>query len=130
MVELRQAARIILQCIEKLPEGPVLADEPKFILPPKDKVLSDMEHLIHHFVLVAKGPKTPEGDLYVASEVPKGELGFYIVSDGTGKPWRMRVRSPSFVHASVLGRLSEGHLIADVIANIGTIDIVLGECDR
>ncbi len=130
MVELLQANRIIRQCIDQLPEGPVLAEEMKFILPAKDEVLKDMEHLIHHFVLVAKGPKTPEGELYVATEVPKGELGFYIVSDGTGKPYRMHVRSPSFVHASVLGRMSEGHMVADVIANIGTIDIVLGECDR
>ena len=130
MVELGQANRIIAQCIEKLPEGPVLAKELKFVLPAKDEVLEDMEHLIHHFVLVAKGPKTPEGQLYVSTEVPKGELGFYIVSDGTGRPYRMHVRSPSFVHASVLGRLSEGHMVADVIANIGTIDIVLGECDR
>ena len=72
----------------------------------------------------------PEGEIYVPTEVPKGELGFYIVSDGTGKPYRMRVRAPSFVHASVLPRLCEGGLVADVIANIGTIDIVLGECDR
>ena len=130
MVELLQANRIIIQCMDKLPEGPILADEMKYVLPAKDEVLKDMEHLIHHFVLVAKGPKTPEGELYVPTEVPKGELGFYIVSDGTGKPYRMHVRSPSFIHASVLGRLSKGHMVADVIANIGTIDIVLGECDR
>ncbi|MBI5142371.1 MAG: NADH dehydrogenase (quinone) subunit D [Nitrospirae bacterium] len=130
MIELLQANQIIRQCIEKLPEGPILADERKFVLPAKDEVLGDMEHLIHHFVLVAKGPKTPVGELYVSTEVPKGELGFYIVSDGTGKPYRMHVRAPSFVHASVLGRLSVGHMVADVIANIGTIDIVLGECDR
>jgi len=130
MIELLQANRIIRQCIDKLPEGPILADERKFVLPAKDEVLGDMEHLIHHFVLVAKGPKTPVGELYVSTEVPKGELGFYIVSDGTGKPYRMHVRAPSFVHAGVLGRLSVGHMVADVIANIGTIDIVLGECDR
>jgi NADH:ubiquinone oxidoreductase subunit D len=128
--EMRQANRIIKQCIENLPAGPVMADAPKFTLPPKDMVLKDMEHLIHQFILITKGPTVPEGEIYVGSEVPKGELGFYFVSDGTGKPYRMRVRSPSFVHASVLPRLSEGGLIADVIANIGTIDIVLGECDR
>ncbi len=132
MEELRQSNRIIRQCIEMLPPGPVLAPEAqKFILPPKERVLADMESLIHHFVLITKGPMTaPEGEIYVATEVPKGELGFYIVSDGTGKPYRLRIRAPSFVHASVLPRLSEGHLLADVIANIGTIDIVLGECDR
>jgi len=132
MEELRQSNRIIKQCIEKLPEGPIMApDAPKFTLPPKDRVLADMESLIHHFVLITKGPMAaPEGEIYVATEVPKGELGFYIVSDGTGRPYRMRVRAPSFVHASVLKRLCEGGLVADVIANIGTIDIVLGECDR
>ncbi|MBI5633099.1 MAG: NADH-quinone oxidoreductase subunit D [Nitrospirae bacterium] len=128
--EMRQSIRIIRQCIENLPAGPVMADAPKFTLPPKDMVLKDMEHLIHQFILITKGPTVPEGEIYVGSEVPKGELGFYFVSDGTGKPYRMRVRAPSFVHASALTRLCEGGLIADVIANIGTIDIVLGECDR
>ncbi len=131
MEELRQSNRIIRQCIEKIPDGPVMADAPKFTLPPKDKVLSDIEHLIHQFVLITKGPMTaPIGEIYSAIEAPKGELGFYIVSDGTGKPYRMKIRAPSFVHASVLPRLCIGHLVADVIANIGTIDIVLGECDR
>lgn len=130
MEEMRQASRIIKQCIEKLPSGPVMADAPKFTLPPKDLVLKDMEHLIQQFILITKGPAVPEGEVYVSTEVPKGELGYYFVSDGTGKPYRMRLRSPSFVHASVLPRLSEGGMIADLIANIGTIDIVLGECDR
>lgn len=132
MLELRQSNRIIKQCIEKLPLGHVMApDAPKFTLPPKERVLKDMESLIHHFVLITKGPmNAPKGEFYSACEVPKGELGFYIVSDGGGKPYRLRFRSPSFVHVSVLPRLCEGSLIADVIANIGTIDIVLGECDR
>jgi len=130
--EMRQANRIIRQCIEQLPRGPIMTpDAPKFVLPAKDKVLADMESLIHHFVLITKGPMAaPEGEIYSAIEAPKGELGFYIISDGTGKPYRLRVRAPSFVHASVLPRLCEGAMIADVIANIGTIDIVLGECDR
>ncbi len=131
MEEFRQSNSIIRQCIEKIPEGPVMANAPKFTLPPKDKVLTDMEHLIHHFILITKGPETaPEGEIYASTEVPKGELGFYIVSDGTGKPYRMRIRAPSFVHVSVLPKLCEGGLVADVIANIGTIDVVLGECDR
>jgi NADH dehydrogenase I D subunit len=128
--EMRQSTRIIRQCIEKLPKGPVLADSPKLTLPPKDVVLKDMEHLIHQFVLITKGPAVPEGEVYVGTEVPKGELGFYFVSDGEGRPYRMRVRAPSFVHISVLKRLCDGSLVADVIANIGTVDIVLGECDR
>jgi NADH:ubiquinone oxidoreductase subunit D len=222
MLEMRQSNNILRQCIEKLPTGPVMADAPKFLLPPKDKMmpithpikdlayfilekackgcgmclracpakaitgekkaahkinqalcvncatcfatckfksitvvpggqgLSDeklaelavapdqlpedikaaQQLLVRHFEFVKKGPRVPEGELYVATEVPKGELGFYFVSDGSGKPFRMRLRSPSFVHAGVLPRLCKGHLIADVIANIGTIDIVLGECDR
>ncbi|MCK5503958.1 MAG: NADH dehydrogenase (quinone) subunit D [Thermodesulfovibrionia bacterium] len=131
MEEFRQSNSIIRQCIDQIPEGPIMADAPKFTLPAKDKVLSDMEHLIHHFMLVTKGPQTaPEGELYVATEVPKGELGFFFVSDGTGKPYRMRIRSPSFVHVAALPRLCEGELIADLISNIGSIDIVLGECDR
>ncbi len=132
MEELKQSTRIIKQCIEKMPKGPVMApDAPQFTLPPKDRVLSDMESLIRQFVLITKGPiNAPEGEIYVATEVPKGELGFYFVSDGTGRPYRMRLRSPSFVHVSVLPKLCEGGLVADVIANIGTIDIVLGECDR
>ncbi len=131
MEEFRQSNSIIRQCIDQIPEGPIMADAPKFTLPAKNKVLGDMEHMIHHFVLITKGPQTaPEGEIYVPTEVPKGELGFYFVSDGSGRPYRMRIRSPSFVHVSALPKLCEGALVADVIANIGSIDIVLGECDR
>jgi len=131
MEEFRQSNSIIRQCIEKMPAGPILADAPGFVLPPKEDVLSDMEHLIRHFMLVIKGPqRAPAGDIYSAIEAPKGELGYYIVSDGNGKPYRLRIRAPSFIHISALPRLCEGHLVADVIANIGSIDIVLGECDR
>ncbi len=132
MQEMRQSNRIIRQCIEKLPMGPVMSpDAPKITLPPKDNILKSMESMIHHFVLITKGPMAaPEGEIYSAIEAPKGELGFYFVSDGSGRPYRMRVRAPSFVHASVIPRLCEGSLVADVIANIGTVDIVLGECDR
>ncbi len=131
MEEFRQSNSIIRQCIEKMPGGPIMSDAPKFTLPPKDRVLTDMEHLIHHFVQITKGPQTaPEGELYVSSETPKGELGFYFVSDGSGKPYRMRIRAPSFVHISALPKLCEGEMFSDVIASIGSIDIVLGECDR
>ncbi len=132
MEEFRQSNRIIRQCIEKMPRGPIMApDAPKILLPPKDRVTAEKGLLPLHMGLVRKGPAAPpEGEIYSAVEVPKGELGFYIVSDGSGKPYRLRLRSPSFVHASALRRLSLGHLVADVIANIGTIDIVLGECDR
>jgi NADH dehydrogenase I D subunit len=131
MEELLQSNSIIRQCIEGIPSGPVMANEPKFVLPAKEGVLDNMEQLIHHFVLITKGPETaPTGELYVPTEVPKGELGFYIVSDGGGKPYRLRIRPPSFVHIAALPKLCEGGLLADVIANIGSIDIVLGECDR
>jgi NADH dehydrogenase I D subunit len=131
MEEMRQSNLIIRQCCEKIPFGPVLTESPKFVLPPKDKIFSDMEHLIRQFELIVKGPMgIPKGDIYSATESPKGELGFYIVSNGTGKPYRLKVRAPSFVHVSALPRLCEGGFIADVIANIGTIDIVLGEVDR
>ncbi|MBN2655072.1 MAG: NADH dehydrogenase (quinone) subunit D [Nitrospirae bacterium] len=132
MEEMLQSNRIIRQCIEKLPQGPIMSpDAPKLTLPPKERVQKDMEAMIQHFVLITKGPITaPDGEMYSAIEAPKGELGFYFISDGTGRPYRMRLRSPSFVHASILPKLCEGSLVADVIANIGTIDIVLGECDR
>lgn len=132
MNEMRQSVRIVKQAIEKLPTGAVLApDAAKFVLPAKEGVMRDMETMIHHFVLITRGPmNAPPGELYVATEVPKGELGFYFVSDGTGRPYRMRVRAPSFVHISMLPKLCLGHFVADVISNIGTIDIVLGECDR
>ena len=132
MDEFRQSVRIIRQCIEKLPKGPVMApDAPKFTLPPKDKVMKQMEPLIHHFILVAKGPITaPEGEVYSAIESPKGELGFFFISDGSGKPYRMRLRAPSFVHTSVIPKLAECHMVADVIAIIGSADLVLGEVDR
>lgn len=129
--EMYQSNQIIQQCIEQIPKGPIMADAPKFTLPAKDKIFSDMEHLIHHFVLITKGPMgLPKGDIYSATEVPKGELGFYIVSDGSGKPYRLRIRTPSFFHAAALPRMCEGGYVADVIANIGSIDIVLGEVDR
>ncbi len=132
MLELTQSNRIIAQCLEKLPDGPILSpDMPKYTLPPKEDILSSMETMIRHFVLITKGPiGMPEGEIYSAIEGAKGELGFYIVSDGSGKPYRIRIRAPSFVHASYLPKLCEAGLIADAIANIGTIDIVMGECDR
>jgi NADH:ubiquinone oxidoreductase subunit D len=109
---------------EKLAELAVTPDK----LPEEFK--KAQEYLVRHFEFIKRGPRVPEGEVYVATEVPKGELGFYFVSDGSGKPYRMRIRAPSFIHAGALPRLCVGHLVADVIANIGTIDLVLGECDR
>ena len=131
MEEFRQSNRIIRQCIEKLPEGPILAaDAPGLdMMPgPMKKAAPAPAADGTPAPVVEAGPAFNE--IYCATEVPKGELGYYIVSDGTGKPYRMRIRTPSFVHISALQRLCEGVLVADVIALIGTIDIVLGECDR
>ncbi|NWF76809.1 MAG: NADH-quinone oxidoreductase subunit D [Nitrospirae bacterium] len=121
------------KALKIIPGGKGLSDEKLAELssqPVPEEIKKATELLAEHFNYIKKGPRVPEGDVYVATEVPKGELGFYFVSDGSGKPYRMRVRAPSFVHAGVLPRLCVGHLVADVIANIGTIDIVLGECDR
>lgn len=132
MEELRQSNRIITQCLDKLPRGPIMApDAAKYTLPPKERVLTDMESMIHHFTMITKGPvAAPRAEVYSAIESPRGELGFYIISNGSGKPYRLRLRTPSFIHASALPKLCEGYLLADAIANIGTIDIVMGDCDR
>ena len=118
-----------------VPGGKGMSDEKlaESAVPPEqlpDELKTAQQYLVKHFDFVKKGPRVPEGEIYVATEVPKGELGFYFVSDGSAKPYRMRVRAPSFIHAGCLPRLCVGHLVADVIAAIGTIDIVLGECDR
>ena len=130
MEEMRQSMRIIGQGLSNLPDGPWIADLPDVVLPEKELVYTKMESLIRHFVLVYDGFKTPEGEIYHAVENPKGELGYYIVSDGSGKPYRMRVRGPSFVNLQALPEMVRGGFISDVVAAIGSIDIVLGEVDR
>ncbi len=122
--------RIIQQALEQMPEGPVKIDDYKVILPPREKIKTSMEALIHHFLLTSEGIKVPEGEVYSAIEAPKGELGFHVVGDGSGHPKRLRVRSPSFVNLSALPEMVKGCLVADVVAAIGTIDLVLGDCDR
>jgi NADH-quinone oxidoreductase subunit D len=112
-----------------MPEGPYQIQDPKITLPPKDKVYGSMEELIHHSRSCA-GVAAPPGEVYFAAENPKGELGFYIVGDGTSRPYRCHVRSPSFIHLRALPPMVTGRLIADVIACLGSIDIVLGEVDR
>jgi NADH-quinone oxidoreductase subunit D len=130
MTEMRESTRIIKQALEALPEGPIAADDPKVVFPSKDLLSRDMESLIHHFKLVAEGFSPPEGECYVSIEAPRGELGFYIVSDGSPRPYRVKVRAPSFVNLQALSKMAEGRLIADLVAIIGSIDIVLGEIDR
>ncbi|MGE5733202.1 MAG: NADH-quinone oxidoreductase subunit D, partial [Gemmatimonas sp.] len=130
MEELRQSTRILEQAIKRLPDGPVNVDDHRVILPPKSKATSDMESMIHHFKQVMEGPRPPAGECYVAVESPKGEKGYYMVSDGSSKPVRWRIRPPSFVNLSAIPRMVEGHLLSDVIAINASIDIVMGEIDR
>jgi NADH-quinone oxidoreductase subunit D len=130
MEEMRQSLRIIEQGINNLPDGPYAADLPDVVLPEKQLTYTRMESLIRHFVLVYEGFKPPVGEVQHAVENPKGELSYYLVSDGTGKPYRMRVRGPSFVNMQALPNMVRGRLLADVIAAIGSLDIVLGEIDR
>ncbi|MFM8550998.1 MAG: NADH dehydrogenase (quinone) subunit D [Nitrospiraceae bacterium] len=130
MEELRQSSRIIAQCLDQLPEGPIVADAPKIIPPPKAHVMRDMESLIHHFIIFTQGFKPPKGETYCATEAPKGELGFFIISDGSPRPYRMKIRAPSFVHMGAFDHMARGYLISDIITIFGTYDIVMGECDR
>lgn len=128
--EMRQSLKIVEQALKEMPGGPVNIDNPKIVPPPKRVVRQSMEALIHHFLLFSHGFNVPSGEAYVPIEGPKGEVGFYVVSDGTNKPWRVKLRPPSFVNIQVLPKLIEGHMIADAIAIIGSIDFVMGEADR
>jgi NADH dehydrogenase I D subunit len=128
--EMRQSNRIIKQCLDMMQPGPITTDDPRYAIPEKMDVMKNMATLAHQFVLMSKWVPMPKGEVYVATENPKGELGFYIVSDGSGRPYRIKIRSPSYVHVSALSKMAVGHMMADVIACIGTIDIVLGEVDR
>lgn len=131
MKEMLESQKIIAQCLRDMPkDGPVNIDDPKVIYPPRDRVKKGMEDLIHHFLLASEGLKTPPGEVYAPIEASKGELGFYIHTAGGSKPNRLHIRSPSFVNLQSLAPMSVGGLIADVVAIIGSIDIVLGEIDR
>ncbi len=130
MQEMLQSNRIIRQVLEKLPEGDIKVEDPRISLPPKDQVYSDIAGLINHFLLIQEGVKPSQGEVYQAIEAPKGEFGIYLVSDGTGQPVRVKIRAPSFVNLSACGKLAEGRLLADLIALIGTMDIVLADVDR
>jgi NADH-quinone oxidoreductase subunit D len=134
MEEMRQANKIMKQCIEKLnaPEGkgPVASVDGKVVPPKRGEMKQSMEALIHHFKLYTEGYKVPAGDIYAAVEAPKGEFGVYLVSDGTNKPYRCHIRAPGFAHLSAMDYLCRGHMLADVTAILGSIDIVFGEVDR
>jgi len=130
--ELRQSTRIVKQCIDwlRVNPGPVITDDFKVAPPPRECMKSNMEELIHHFKLCSEGMHVPEGQVYSAIEHPKGEFGIYAISDGANKPYRLKIRSPGYVHLSAMDELTRGHMIADVVTMVGTIDIVFGEIDR
>jgi NADH-quinone oxidoreductase subunit D len=128
--EMRQSAKILWQVIDKLPSGPINVADWKNMLPPKSRVMTKMEELIHHFIVVTEGLKAPPGEIYFAAENPKGELGFYINSRGGGVPHRLKIRAPSFVNLSILPELLPGCMMSDVVATLGSLDFVMGECDR
>jgi len=130
LIEMRESCKIVRQGLDRLKPGPVLADCPQVCYPPKENVYNSIEGLIHHFKIASEGFSAPEGEVYQGVEAPKGELGFYIVSDGGNKPERLRIRPPSFVNLQAIEQMSVGSMIADLVAVIGTLDIVLGEIDR
>jgi NADH-quinone oxidoreductase subunit D len=128
--EMRESVRIIQQCLDGMPEGPWIADDRKVVLPPRHELHTSMESLIHHFKLVTEGYRVPEGEVYVTIESPRGELGCYLCSDGGPKPWRVKFRAPSFVVLQATATAMSDALIADLIAIVGSLDNVMGECDR
>jgi len=132
VAELRQSNRIIKQCVDWLREnpGPVMLEDRKIVAPTRVEMKDDMESLIHHFKLFTEGYCAPAGEAYAAIEHPKGEFGVYIVSDGANKPYRVKVRAAGFAHISAMSEMVEGHMLADVVAVIGTLDVVFGEIDR
>jgi NADH-quinone oxidoreductase subunit D len=130
MEEMRQSVKIIKQCIEKMPSGPVSSTDNKVVPPKRSEMKNSMEALIHHFKLYTEGYHVPEGETYAAVEAPKGEFGVYLVSDGGNKPYRCKIRAPSFVHLQAMDYMNRGHMLADVSAVLGSLDIVFGEIDR
>jgi NADH-quinone oxidoreductase subunit D len=130
MEEMRQSLRIVTQALDKLPYGPVRSNNRKFVPPPRSELSNSMEAVIHHFKLWTEGFRAPKGSVYVATESPRGELGVLLESDGGTKPYRIHWRTPSFTNLQVLPLISKGVLVADLVALIGTLDIVLGDVDR
>jgi NADH-quinone oxidoreductase subunit D len=128
--EMRQSARIITQALEGMPEGPYQADAPHVVLPDREKMKTQMEALIYHFKIVTEGFRVPAGEAYQCIEAPRGEIGYYVVSDGTSNPYRVHMRTPSFANLQVLAPMLRGELIADSIAALGSMDFVLGDTDR
>lgn len=130
MMEMRESLKIMRQAIEQMPKGPVMTENRKVASPPRAEMKTSMEALIHHFKLMTEGMHVPAGETYTAVEAPKGEFGVYLVSDGTNKPYRCKIRAPGFAHLQAMDMMCEGHMLADAVAVIGSIDIVFGEIDR
>ncbi len=130
MVEMKESARIIRQCLEKLPSGPIRTGNTKKAIPKKEKVYTKMDELIHDFMVVNFGINPPVGEAYHAIEASKGELGFHILSDGGGNPWRLKIRSPSFVNLQTLPPMARGHMVSDIVAILASGDPVMGEADK
>jgi NADH-quinone oxidoreductase subunit D len=130
MEEMRQSVKILRQVLDKLPSGPITVQDPKNLPPRKPDVLMKMEELIHHFIIHTEGVHAPPGEVYFGAENPKGELGFYIYSKGGGVPYRLKIRAPSFVNLGILPKLLPGHMMSDVVSILGSLDFVMGECDR
>ncbi len=130
VLEMRESVRIIRQCLDKMPSGPVKVNDRKIVAPPRAEMKTSMEALIHHFKLYTEGFKVPAGEVYAATEAPKGEFSVYLVSDGTNRPYRCRIRAPGFLHLAGMDAMLRGHMLADVPAVLGSIDIVFGEVDR
>ena len=130
LVEMRESVKIIQQALDGMPEGPIKADAPGIVLPDREKMKTQMEALIYHFKIVTEGFRVPEGEVFQVIESPRGELGYYVVSDGTKMAYRVHMRTPSFGNLQATPRMVEGTLIADVIAAIGSMDFVLGDTDR
>ena len=129
-VEIQQSIRIVEQALAQIPDGPVRVDDPRYVLPPKQEVYGSIEGLMNHFKLVIEGQKVPAGEVYSATEGGNGELGFYLVSDGSGRPYRVRVRPPCFYGMAALGDMLRGSMVADVITTFGQVNMIGGECDR
>ena len=130
LLEMRESLKIMKQCIAKMPQGPVRVENNKVTPPKRAEMKKSMESLIHHFKLFSEGVRVPAGEVYAAVEAPKGEFGVYLIADGSSRPYRCKIRPPGYVHLSALDMMSKGHMMADVVANIGSIDIVFGEIDR
>ncbi|TAJ80513.1 NADH-quinone oxidoreductase subunit D, partial [bacterium] len=130
ILEIEQSMRIVEQALKRIPLGPVSLDDPRVVLPEKEQVYNSIEGLMHHFKIIMEGIQVPAGEVYLAVEGGNGELGFYIVSDGGGRPYRVRVRPPCFIAMSAFHEMIKGYMVADIVPTFGMINMIGGECDR